>query len=113
MKKIKSLTLFLFFFIFCNSCFANETGNTLYSSLQDYKREKSENLIKASVAFGYVIGVHDALFGVVICSPSNGTRGQIVDIVFQYLQENPQLRHKNADELISQALVRFYPCKRK
>ena len=114
MKMIKPLTLCLLLLLFCKICYATfDTGNTIYAGLEDYKRDNSTNLVSASISFGYVIGVHDALDGVVVCTPENTTKRQVIDIVFNYLRDNPQLRHKAADGLISQALVKFYPCKRK
>ncbi len=117
-KKIgaimKKVTLFIFLFVTYKVCIASfESGNTIYAGLEDWKRDSSANPIKAGISFGYVIGVHDALNDAVICTPSNATKGQLVDIVFNYLRDNPQIRHKPADELIIQALIKFYPCKKK
>jgi hypothetical protein len=111
MKMLRLTILFIFF----NSANAAtfETGNAIYSGLEDWKRDSSINSIRASTSFGYVIGVHDALQDALICSPPNITKGQIVDVVFNYLKENPQTRHLSAEVLINQALIRFYPCKKK
>lgn len=111
---MKKATLFIFLFFSYKVCTASfETGNTIYAGLEDWKRDSITSPIKAGQSFGYVIGVHDALDGTVICTPSNASKGQLVDIVFNYLRDNPQIRHKSADELITQALIKFYPCKRK
>ena len=111
MKIIRLSILFIFF----NSAHAAnfETGNTIYSGLEDWKRDSSANVIRASTSYGYVIGVHDALQEILLCSPPNITKGQIVDVVINYLRENPQTRHLPADVLINQALVRFYACNKK
>lgn len=90
-----------------------ETGNSIYSGLEDFKKDNSSNVVKASSSFGYIIGVHDTLQDVVVCSPSTITKGQLLDIVFNHLRDNPQTRHLPADILVRQALLKFYPCKKK
>jgi hypothetical protein len=45
------------------------------------------------------------------CSPSAVLSGQLVDVVAQYLQRNPQDRHLAASSLIADALQNAWPCR--
>lgn len=63
---------------------------------------------------GYTSGVYDAISGSVICPEQYSgriTRGQVRDIVVQYLRQNPALRSLTADLLIREALKPLWPCR--
>ena len=81
------------------------SGNDLWERLNGTEGQKY-------LALGYVAGVSDALNNRVICMPS-ATMGQTRDIVKQYLENNPSLRHYSADSLIYNALAPVWPCSKK
>lgn len=44
------------------------------------------------------------------CLPDGLTRGELVDAVVRFLQDNPGLRHGEAELLVPAALARAWPC---
>ena len=64
-------------------------------------------------AIGYVMGVADALSGITYCGPSTMTAGQAYDMVKQYLEAYPAVRHFSADSLVSRVLGSAWPCAKK
>ena len=64
-------------------------------------------------AIGYVMGVADTLAGITHCSPSTVTAGQMHDMVKQYLETSPSMRHFSADSLINRVLSNAWPCAKK
>ena len=54
-------------------------------------------------------GMVNSILG--ICAPVSVERGQIVDIVVGYFEENPAIRHLPARSLIREAMVESFPCK--
>lgn len=79
-------------------------GNTLFNYLSS--SQSGERLAGS----GYVIGVADALYGVMHCAPANVTAGQIRDMVRNYLENVPAERHQTADSLVSKVLKATWPC---
>jgi hypothetical protein len=82
------------------------TGNALYQRIQS--ATPSDN----TVALGYVMGIHDATTGILVCSP-NVTAGQVRDIVKKSLENNPENRDQLASTLVIGALSAVWPCKAK
>ena len=81
-------------------------GNKLYSKLRGETMEQMQ-------ALGYIMGVSDAMDTVTVCSPTTVTAGQVLDIMKQYLESIPTVRHLPADTLISVVLGRVWPCDKK
>ena len=81
-------------------------GNTLYNKLNGSTMEQMQ-------ALGYIMGVADALDTATICAPNNVTAGQINDMMKNYLENYPAVRHLAADSLISLVLGRMWPCEKK
>lgn len=79
-------------------------GNTLHSRLNGTQVERG-------IALGYVMGVYDSLVNVIHCSPNNVTAGQAVDMVKNFLEATPGVRHHSADSLVSHVLKTAWPCK--
>lgn len=44
------------------------------------------------------------------CLPDTGNNQQVVDVVFDFLEQNPSLRHHSARMLIVAALQQSFPC---
>jgi hypothetical protein len=61
-------------------------------------------------ALGYVMGVADTLQGVTVCMPPSVLSGQVLDMVRNYLEANPAVRHFSADMIVSDVLKRSFPC---
>ncbi len=60
------------------------------------------------------MGVSDTLMTLIperLCVPEQATAGQLVDIMCQYLENNPNSRHHRADFLTFNALFEAFPCK--
>ena len=81
-------------------------SNTLYNKLQGNTMEQMQ-------ALGYIMGAADALDTATICAPNNVTAGQINDMMKNYLENYPAVRHLAADSLISLVLGRMWPCEKK
>jgi hypothetical protein len=61
-------------------------------------------------ALGYVMGVADALAGVIVCLPTNVVAGQINDMVKNYLTNVPRERSLSADIVVTKVLKDTWPC---
>ena len=81
-------------------------GNKLHNKLQGSTVEQMQ-------ALGYIMGVADALDTATVCAPTNVTAGQLNDIIKNYLENTPAVRHLAADSLISAVLGRVWPCQKK
>lgn len=112
MKKVLAFLAIFFSFFVSNGYAAFKTGNEIYAGLEDWKRTTSTNLTTSAIAFGYVVGVSDALDQVVFCLPSSVTAGQITDIVYAYMRDNPQIRQKDASYLVAAALKPYFQCRK-
>lgn len=110
MKKVK-LILGISLISFSCNVFAF-TGNELYSGMQDWRSKPSIDLINAATKVGFVHGVADATNGLYFCPPSGVTIGQTIDIVFLYLQNQPEKRNQPASDLVINALKSVYPCRK-
>ena len=102
------LTIYLFLTA-CELLAANVTsidGNKLLGQLQ------SSDKIDNYIAGWYIIGGADQLsLEEAICLPSTGESGQVIDVVKNYLINNPETRHHNAAALIFVALTDKFSCK--
>lgn len=81
-------------------------GNRLLSEMKD---NSGTNVLPA-IAIGYVTGVADALYGITNCPPQNVTVGQLTDMVRNYLENTPAVRHLPASQIISHVLKTVWPC---
>ena len=81
-------------------------GNKLYNKLNG-------SIFEQGQALGYIMGAADAMDTVVVCAPLNATAGQMQDMVKNYLENYPAVRHLAADSLISVVLGRVWPCEKK
>ncbi len=82
------------------------SGNDLYERLTGDAYAKS-------LAMGYVVGVHDATRGVMHCSSTEATSGQVRDMVIRRLVERPEQRHLGADVLVTMTMRDTWPCPKK
>ncbi|WP_425509623.1 Rap1a/Tai family immunity protein [Usitatibacter rugosus] len=91
-------------------------GASLIESLREWERaERSDptaNLGRAMAFPHYVMGVSDALEGIVICTPQGVTVRQASAIVAKYINDNPRLWNEQALGLVSVPLMDAFPCKK-
>lgn len=64
-------------------------------------------------AIGYIQGVHDSVQGLIVCSPENVTAGQVFEMVKNFLENVPAVRHFDADRIIVSVLSKTWPCVQK
>jgi hypothetical protein len=81
-------------------------GNKLLSELNS---NSGSNVLPAT-GLGYITGVADALYGITNCPPENVTAGQIRDMVRNYLENTPAVRHLPANQVVSHVLKSVWPC---
>lgn len=93
-------------------------GTELHARLGDFARNPSKDVISASVAYGFVLGVADAIHGYKeprtgFCyrRPDKVTTAQLVERVYAYLEKRPESRPLSAWSLTAAALAEAYPCK--
>jgi len=80
------------------------TGNTLFRICS------SGEFADIMDCLGYTTGASDAAQWRHFCPSEGITRGQIRDIVFAYLRDNPEVRNQTADLIVAAALKRVWPC---
>lgn len=78
----------------------------------DIGNVKPDDYLKASSLNGFVAGVHDAVEGVLVCTPNEMKVGQIVGMVKKYVRDNPDKWNRPASTLVVNALSSAFPCKR-
>lgn len=87
-----------------------KSGNDLQTGLLKWHGDPTGNYVEASLAHGYVIGVFDALDGVLFCSPSGVTQGQVSQVVLKHLGASPETLHETGSMLVIRALQSTWPC---
>jgi MFS-type transporter involved in bile tolerance (Atg22 family) len=75
------------------------------------QRQFSSDTAERISAMGYVMGVFDVYVRVTFCAPNTVTAGQLNDMIKNYLTNNPAIRHRSAESIISDALKQAWPCK--
>ena len=80
--------------------------HTLYNKLNGSTMEQMQ-------ALGYIMGAADALDTATVCAPLNVTAGQMNDMMKNYLENYPAVRHLPADSIINVVLGRMWPCEKK
>jgi hypothetical protein len=80
------------------------SGNTL---LRDMKGDAMEQMM----ALGYVLGAADSAINVTVCTPPGIKAGQVYDMIKNFLESNPDIRHYSADIIVKSRLEAVWPCK--
>jgi hypothetical protein len=83
------------------------SGNELY------KRLTGESVVGQSYALGYIIGVADAYDGGSHCIPDGVNAGQIRDVVKNFMDATPEVRHRPADLIVYAILKNTWACAEK
>ncbi len=61
-------------------------------------------------ASGFIVGVADALEGVVVCIPQGVTVKQIKQVVFNHMKSQPETWNQGAAYVTASALRKSWPC---
>lgn len=80
------------------------TGNTLLADMQG-------TTMKQMHALGYVLGAADSAINVTVCPPDGINAGQVFDIIKNFLEANPAIRHYSGDIIVKTRLEAVWPCK--
>lgn len=80
------------------------TGNHLLQTL------KKDSALNRAVAMGYIVGIADAAEGTVSCLPPSVTIPQVINLVEQWMENNPQLLHNTGDRIVVAVLGQAWPC---
>jgi hypothetical protein len=99
MKKLLTTVLFVLSF---SQAHANRTGNELLQNL----RKPTEDYLQG-VAHGLIVGT--ATTRPDICPPITATNGQLIDVVRNFLEAAPSVRHHSTMVLIHGALIQAFP----
>jgi Rap1a immunity proteins len=93
-------------------------GNNLYTDCTAATTKvPTEQWSLVGTCIGYVTAVTDAMFagnsvnGFKACIPVNVDMNQIVDVVKNFIRDNPEKRHLVAVGLVAAALARAFPCR--
>ena len=89
------------------------TGNVLAADCEDAGSLidiTSPRAFGHGFCYGFAFGVSDSIQGEAACPPEGVTGKQVVSIVKKYLKENPENLHEPADELVTIALMKAFPC---
>jgi hypothetical protein len=82
-----------------------DTGNQLYSNCT------SDKSFELGVCIATVSGAYDMMsYLSLACGSPKVTRRQVVDVIVQYLRNNPEKRHQPAATLILPAIAAAFPC---
>jgi hypothetical protein len=87
-----------------------KSGNEIKAGLEGWVDKDSTEYVRDGVAFGYVIGVHDALSGALVCKGDDVTQRQVIDVVLKYMRQNPEVLDRSADQVVAAALTAVWPC---
>lgn len=84
------------------------TGNKLYERLS------STEVTDRIMGMGYVMGVYDVAVHALFCPPGSETSitaGQVRDMAFNWLGNNPHRRNESAEKLVTEAFRQAWPCR--
>ena len=83
----------------------------LASSGRSYVGEHTVTALSVGTCFGYIWGVVAAGDRSSFCIPNGVKQLQVIDVVKQWIDQHPALRHYTAASLITEALKESFPCK--
>ena len=93
-------------------------GNHLYTDCTaTTTKVPTEQFLLAGTCIGYITAITDALSsgnlvnGFKACIPINADMNQIVDVVKNFIRDNPEKRHLVAVGLVAEAFARAFPCR--
>jgi hypothetical protein len=100
--------------LLCVALCATTTANAAFLTGNEIlQRLKSGDHIPYAVALGYIQGIADAYDGGSHCLPAGVTAGQLKDVVKNFLEASPEVRHRPADLIIYAIFKNTWPCANK
>jgi hypothetical protein len=94
-------------------------GQKLYDGLIAYSRAERkagdiEDVVKASFANGYIMGVADATSTTQWCPPAGVNPSQLAAVVNKYLTDHPEAWKQSGDDIVRKAIRLAFPapCRR-
>ncbi len=100
--KMSNILITLALLAFTNFSFAL-TGNELYQDMQT----------RPQFAHGYIYGVTEMMANMPnACIQKGVTYGQISDVAYNYIRDNPQARHNHAIVIIGSLIDNNFSCKK-
>ena len=106
-EKVISFIFFSCYFSSASQAFFY-AGSKLYGFLERDMRGSVD--FEVGLGDGYVIGVYDAIDGVLVCCPVGVTVKQVKHVVFNYMQKHPESWDKSADISVVSALREVWSC---
>jgi hypothetical protein len=89
-----------------------KTGTEIKDGLQGwFGSDTVDTLIEDALAAGYVIGVHDALSGSLVCTPPDITQGEVIKQALTFLNSHEDRLTESADRLVAAALAERWACR--
>lgn len=88
-----------------------ESGNDLKPLLEQF--ERNADTTGGALGLGYVMGVHDALAGGLVCTSRQVTAGQVASVILKYMNNNPEILDNMASVVVAKGLEAVWPCKKK
>ncbi len=114
MKKRKIVKVFvMLFFITCLFSYAYQIGKEYVehfwtgNGFIEVMRDKSDPM--SMIPLGYIVGIDNALNEILWEHSYKVTPGQLVDVVKNYLEKNPGVRHKDIFTLVIEAFKEEFP----
>jgi hypothetical protein len=97
---------------------ATINGNEIYADCSGSNtRPPTEQWLLAGTCLGYVTAISDALAsgnsvnGFKACVPNNADMNQVMNIVKNFIRDQPERRHLVAAGLVAEALGHAFPCR--
>ena len=100
--------------LLCVALCVTSTANAAFVSGNDLFRHLTDTTYYAQgYALGYILGVSDVFSGDSHCLPQGVNAGQVRDVVKNFLEATPEVRHRPADVIVYAILKNTWPCANK
>lgn len=97
--------------VVCLLLVAGPAHAEFYSGNELYEKMRSPDSVERLGALMYIAGVSDAHRGVVSCPSPEVSLGQLFDMVKNYLERNPERRHRTGDWAVATVMRAAFPCR--
>tara|TARA_B100001105_G_C22300708_1_gene403702 strand:- start:601 stop:936 length:336 start_codon:yes stop_codon:yes gene_type:complete len=109
MKKLAKFLSISTLFLFSSWASAGFFSATYLMQVLE-KDMRGEEFYETGVFSGYIVGVHDAGFGILFCTPNDVSIKQIKHVVFNYMNNNPDKWGSSASDIVIESLEKAWPC---
>lgn len=113
MRKFLAVLILTIFPVLSNAAIDGKTLNDLAEHYKEYSANHLINTTSAGTFIGYVTGIASVLnWQGKICISDGTTNGKVVNDVYNFIHENPQMKGMNEGSLVVMlALTDSYKCK--